>query len=133
MKTIHQLGLAALLTLATGCSDLVKGTNIVKRNENAREPTGYVCSIESDPHKFPFTRAVDTNGDGHFDEAFVTKGYYLGPGLAQYDSDNGIARATTHYVAPGIAPDQQLYTGFPDTKPLSPRYQAALQLVCNGQ
>ena len=135
MTMIRNLGLAALLTLANACSDEIKGTNIVKRNSNVGLKVG--CSIDNHFARqgtLPFTLVVDTDGDANFDEAFVTKGYVMRlSGIAIYGSNNEIARATTHYVAPGVSEDKQLLTGFPNTKQMTPEYRAALKLACSAE
>lgn len=135
MKTLQKLGLAALLTLVGACSDEIAGTNLAKRNPKVNAKV--TCSIDNHfvgQGTLPFTRAVDTDGDGRFEEAFVTKGYFIGQSnVTIYQNDNEITRATTHYVARGITEDKQFLTGFPQTVEMSPQYQEALDLACNGQ
>lgn len=124
MKTLQKIGLAALLTIAGACSNEITGTNLAKRNPKVNAKV--VCSIDNHfvgQGTLPFTRAVDTDGDGRFEEAFRTVGYFMGQSNVNiYRTDNEIARATTHYVAPGVTEDKQFLTGFPKTVEMTPEY-----------
>ncbi len=128
MDTLRKLGLIGLLGLASACGS---EDQLVKENPI---PTGRICKIANyhmDGAKSIGTTAIDTNRDGNYDEAFVTRGY-INVNLDAF-VDNGIAEATTHYVAQGVDPSKQKFTGFSDTKPMTPEYQRALKLVCDGQ
>lgn len=132
MNTLRNLGLLGLLGLASACSgwkDLPQGNDgVIAVNlckiENNQLYIDRGISIE--------TSAVDTDGDGNYDEAFVTKGY-TNVGLSNIKFESDIAKVTTHYVVPGVEPQKQMLTGFSDTKPMTPEYQRALKLICNGQ
>lgn len=112
---------------------------LVQRNQGVRvqnhckiQPLSYSGSDKAKMPDFqPETQAIDTDGDGRYDEAFVVRDY-MNMNMSSLPVDS-VARATTHYVAPGLGPDRQYLTGFPDTKPMTPEYQAALGLVCRGQ
>lgn len=130
MKILQNLGLVALLGLAPACSE-----SPVKRNENLEVKKSCIIEyrfLSSGTVNGRSTHAVDTNGDGQFDEAFATEGY-LTINPSDYQANLAIARATTHYVAPGITESEQTMTGFPHTVQMSPEYRAALRLLCNGQ
>lgn len=137
----QKLGLAALLAITGACADDIKGVNLAKRNPKVGVEASCTIDHRMSLHDqmgrnrgtLSFTHAVDTNGDGIFDESFVTEGYFMGnSGTTTYQQDNEIVHATTHYVAPGITEDEQLLTGFPRTTQMSPEYQSALRLACNG-
>lgn len=133
MSLVQKLGILSLPALIS-CSP---EDRLIKRNKNVQEKAhcvieNYVMgnSINGD-HTFS-THAIDTNGDGHFDEAFVIRDY-PNHSLFDYENSDEIAFATTHYVAPGLAREQQLLTGFCDTKSMFSEYEKALQLVCSGE
>lgn len=130
MKTLRNLGLIGLLGLASACGS---EDHLVKENNSVRSVN--LCKIANFPLSSSTesveTNAIDNDGDGNYDEAFVTRGYVnVNLGVLV---NNQVAKATTHYVAQGVEPNQQKYTGFPDTKPMTPEYQRALKLVCNPQ
>lgn len=133
MSLVQKLGILSLPALIS-CSH---EDRLVKRNQDVRGKAhcviqNYIRGDSIMKDSVLSTHAIDTNGDGHFDEAFVTVGY-SNLAFIHYENSNEIARATTHYVAPDVAPEQQLFTGFPNTKSMSSEYQRALQLVCNGE
>lgn len=127
MNMMQRVGLLALIALGA-----CRGEEpIVKRNPAVTvKSTCFIDNHTAGNGTSLFTQAIDTTGDGRFDEVFVIRGYSPS---RDYESNNATARATTHYVAPSIVPDQQLLTGFPDARAMPPDYQAALQLVCRGQ
>lgn len=138
LKTIGQtLGLAGALA-AVGC----RRSEESQVTRNPRVSVTQTCRIENTvwhrpkvpvhhPNEITTTIAVDTTGDGQLDEAFTTKGWY-NLNLGVYQTDNQAVRATTHYVASGLTPDRQMYTGFPNTQLLTEDYQRGLQMACKG-
>ncbi len=133
MSLIQKLGILSLPALIS-CSP---EDRIVKRNQDVQIKNHCVIenyamgnSINGD-HTLS-THAIDTNGDVHFDEAFVIR-EHTNLSLFDYENSNEIAIETTHYVVPGLAREQQLLTGFPDTAPMFSEYEQALQLVCSGE
>lgn len=134
MRMIHKLGLVGLLGLASYNDIVVKeqvqgNQGVQIRTLCRNELTGFSGRVKT-PDFQSVIHAIDTDGDGRYDEMFVTSGHAIYMGALKADK---IARATTHYVTPGLGPDRQYLTGFPDTKPMTPEYQAALRVVCRGQ
>ncbi|MBI2665976.1 hypothetical protein HYX13_00025 [Candidatus Woesearchaeota archaeon] len=119
------LTLAAIGYLASGC--LPKANT--QRTEDIQ--TGRQCIIQSLEPVLE-TRALDTNQDGKFDEAFITNGY-TNLNWPLYRFDDNVFAATTHLVAPGLPKERQFLTGFPKTELMTDDYQLALQIVCNEQ
>ncbi len=127
-------GLAAIAALA-GCSGKSEPVvdNVVMNP--SVQIKGRECAVESRGQAIGdivFIRAIDTDGDGHIDEAFKTKGYNLRNfSIDAYFTDK-VAKATTHYITPILRhePERQLLKGFADTRQMSPEYQSSLEIVC---
>jgi len=64
-----------------------------------------------------------------FDEVGISEGYSSAE-LSAYEKY--LPLVVNHYVAPRVPADKQRLTYFPNTKPLTPEYQQALELVCTG-
>ena len=132
---IGKLGLVGLLMTFEACNNssvVEKSTVDINPNVNPK----VICTLNNHwvgQGTLPHTRALDNDGDGKFDEALVTKGYFMGESpLRVYLLDREIALATTHYVSSSLTKDKQLFAGFSDTRTMSPEYQIALNLACSG-
>ncbi len=128
MLNFKTLGLLGLLGLVSACAErgLIKETpNVRIENQCKIQRYGSSGTPRQEIH------AVDTDGDGNFDEVFVTKGY-SGLHLGNL-TENNVAQVTAHYITSGLPKERQVMTGFPQTETMTDDYQLALQIICNSQ